>query len=268
MSTSSSSSSSLSLCVRFADTLTEIYEVPSLKEEERQKLQCNTNYKSCLWVSLEEYEKRRHIDNLIVQGIAMGTINKQQVCVRGLESKLCRDSTEDTTYSDYDNETYRKQVVDTVLEEQRKQRLGGCKNDEEIASKCLDITADCQQDAVQRGHKDSLDVHGQCCCTQQQQQQESPSSNISTASNTSSTLSSSSTTTPCDCCCLEDNEDGLVRNRHSMVVIQPRSKRRQSSNNKDNKKSPKSLWKQMVKKTRRSFTNMTFSGGSSSSSSS
>jgi hypothetical protein len=245
--------------------LTEIYEVPSLKEEERQKQQCNTTYKSCLWVSLEEYEKRRHVDDLIVQGIAMGTITKQQVCVRGLESKLCNES-EDTTYSDYDNETYRKQVVDTVLEEQRKQRLGGCKNDEEIASKCLEITTDCQQDAVRRGHRDSLDVHGQCCCCQQQQQQEeSPSSNISTSSNTSSISASSSTTTttPCDCCCLEDNEDGLVRNRHSMVVIQPLSKRRQKNKKtNNNKKSPKNLWKQMVKKTRRSFTNMTFSSNS------
>lgn len=126
--------------VSFNDDATHTVEVPIVPSE------------ACadVWYTAQDFEERRSIDHVLVQGCLMGTV-PSAVCVRGLEARVEQiESPQTSRRARVDS------LVDAVLEVQHKQRAAGTMDSEVIAQACREHSESSKVAAWERGLNDSM----------------------------------------------------------------------------------------------------------------
>lgn len=140
-----------------------------------------------VWYSSSDYRDRKHVDNVLIRGVYMGTVPIDKVCMRGLEARMASYVLKTTTVvpqmddnnngdSGGDNnkaeggptttspalagssKKRRSDALHAVLTEQRRQRETGLFDDEEIANVGRNMSERSAAEALERGLNDQSQI--------------------------------------------------------------------------------------------------------------
>lgn len=172
---SSCSSSRRSRYVTFADraVVYNVDPVPSLVASPKD-----------VWYSSSDYRDRKHVDNVLIRGVYMGTVPIDKVCMRGLEARMASYVLKTMTVvvpkmgdsNDGDNnkaeggptttspalagssKKRRSDALHAVLTEQHRQRETGLIDEEEIANVGRNMSERSAAEALERGLNDQSQI--------------------------------------------------------------------------------------------------------------